>query len=124
MTVSDAERLSALARRLAEDLVETRESLARLESEVGALTQDLDEEGGVPTTHMADEGSDVFDIERLQTLRRDLEDRITQIELAQQRIADGTYGTCAHCGKQIPLERLEALPHATLCIDCQAVQER
>lgn len=124
MTVSDAQRLSALAQRLSEDLAETQASLARLEGEVGALTQDLDDEGGVPTTHMADEGSDVFDIERLQTLRRDLEERITQIELAQQRIADGTYGTCAHCGKRIPLERLEALPHATLCIDCQAAQER
>jgi DnaK suppressor protein len=39
-------------------------------------------------------------------------------------MADGTYGTCANCGKKIPVARLEALPHATLCIECQAASEQ
>jgi len=30
----------------------------------------------------------------------------------------GTYGTCERCGNPIPLERLEALPWAILCVDC------
>ena len=49
---------------------------------------------------------------------------VTIINTLQARIENGTYGKCTNCGKQIPEERLEALPWATLCIDCQRDQER
>jgi DnaK suppressor protein len=42
-----------------------------------------------------------------------------QVAAALQRIADGTYGVCEVCGGPIPAERLEALPHARLCVPCQ-----
>lgn len=48
-----------------------------------------------------------------------LEDQIEEINKAIQRIEDGTYGQCTNCGNFILPERLEALPHAELCIDCQ-----
>ena len=35
-------------------------------------------------------------------------------------IASGTYGNCDVCGKQIPIKRLDALPHATMCTECRA----
>src|SRR5687768_16428070 len=120
MAVSNEKRFAALAERLAAELTETEESIARIDRDVNALTQDMEDEGGVPTTHPADEGTDVSDIERYQTMRVDLEARLEQVRSAQARMADGTYGTCANCGKKIPVARLEALPHATLCIDCQA----
>ena len=41
-----------------------------------------------------------------------------EIRLALERLASGTYGTCAECRQGIPEGRLEALPYATLCIDC------
>ncbi len=41
-----------------------------------------------------------------------------QIRAALQRIADGSYGLCANCGAKIAPARLEALPTATLCINC------
>lgn len=123
MALSNDKRYKVLAERLATELAETEESIARIDRNVNALTEGMDDEGGVPTTHPADEGTDAFEIERIQTQRVDLEARNEQIRAAQQRMADGTYGTCANCGKQIPIERLEALPHATLCIDCQAASE-
>jgi phage/conjugal plasmid C-4 type zinc finger TraR family protein len=124
MTVSNETRLKALSERLATELAETEESIARIDRDVAALTQDVADEGGVPATHPADEGTDIFDIERAQTLRVDFEARLEQIRAAQARIADGAYGICASCGKKIPVARLEALPHATLCIGCQAASER
>jgi len=48
---------------------------------------------------------------------------LTQITAALERIDSGTYGICENCGKEIHPARLEALPYATLCINCQAKQE-
>jgi RNA polymerase-binding protein DksA len=48
-----------------------------------------------------------------------LEDQLEEIDTALQRIEDGTYGQCTNCGNSILPERLEALPQAELCIDCQ-----
>jgi RNA polymerase-binding transcription factor DksA len=38
---------------------------------------------------------------------------------ALQRMAQGTYGICEACGKDIPLGRLRNVPHARLCVPCQ-----
>lgn len=38
---------------------------------------------------------------------------------ALKRIADGSYGRCERCGVDIPVERLEILPHARYCVPCQ-----
>lgn len=45
------------------------------------------------------------------------------IQHAIARIKRGTFGRCAACGEEIDRERLEALPHAVLCIDCQSRKE-
>lgn len=41
------------------------------------------------------------------------------IDEAIEKIEKGTYGKCIECEEQIPVARLEALPFAELCIDCQ-----
>ena len=46
------------------------------------------------------------------------------IDVALGRIDAGTYGTCARCGNAIPEERLDAVPYATLCLDCKRIEER
>ena len=48
-----------------------------------------------------------------------LRSRQQKIEHALQMIALGEYGFCEHCGEQIPPERLEVLPEATQCTNCQ-----
>lgn len=42
------------------------------------------------------------------------------IDAALDRVAQGRYGTCARCGQPIAEARLEAVPHAALCQECQA----
>lgn len=49
--------------------------------------------------------------------------QLLRISTALARIDDGSYGTCVNCGDEIPRERLEANPWATLCIDCKRRSE-
>lgn len=45
---------------------------------------------------------------------------IEQITAALNRLTQGTYGRCTRCGQQIAPARLEALPYAAACIECQS----
>jgi DnaK suppressor protein len=49
---------------------------------------------------------------------------LASIENALERMNEGTYGGCEVCGGKIPLARLNALPYATMCIECQRELER
>ena len=51
-------------------------------------------------------------------------EQLEQIELALQRIDEGSYGRCENCGQSILPGRLEILPYATLCVTCQSQQEK
>ncbi len=48
---------------------------------------------------------------------------LAQIDEALRKIAEDTYGQCETCGGDIPWERLEAVPYATLCVGCKEQQE-
>ncbi len=48
---------------------------------------------------------------------------LTHVEQALARIADGSYGECADCGRPIPHARLHAHPTATRCVACQERRE-
>ncbi len=49
---------------------------------------------------------------------------LASIENALERMREGQYGVCEGCTCSIPMARLNALPYATLCIDCQRESER
>lgn len=57
-------------------------------------------------------------------LANDQKQRLAQIDQALARIVAGKYGICDRCGKPIAPARMEAIPHATLCIDCQSKSEK
>ena len=48
---------------------------------------------------------------------------LKQIDEALDRIANGTFGICEHCGEEISFKRLKARPVTTYCIDCKTIQE-
>lgn len=50
-------------------------------------------------------------------------DTLAKIDEALLRLEDGSYGTCAECDQEIAEARLKAVPFATLCRDCQEVEE-
>jgi len=45
-------------------------------------------------------------------------DLLSKANRALERVEAGTYGICETCGKAIPVERLDVLPHSTLCVEC------
>jgi len=49
---------------------------------------------------------------------------LASIETALERMRQGEYGSCDGCGQAIPLARLQALPYATTCIQCQREAEK
>ncbi|MCW2648411.1 MAG: DnaK suppressor protein [Pseudonocardiales bacterium] len=49
---------------------------------------------------------------------------LREVMQALRRMGDGSYGSCAHCFEPLPIERLEVLPQAALCMTCQHVVDR
>jgi DnaK suppressor protein len=49
---------------------------------------------------------------------------LSRIEYALERMRNGQFGICEHCGEPIPMARVNALPYATSCIECQREAER
>jgi len=77
------------------------------------------------------DSGDIYDIasdERERELSLMLGDRerkkLTEIDLALERIEDGTYGECEDCGEPVTEKRLEILPFTRVCVDCQSKHER
>ncbi|HHV98042.1 MAG TPA: conjugal transfer protein TraR [Clostridiaceae bacterium] len=73
--------------------------------------------------HPADMGTQLYELEHNNALFQHQEYLLREIHDAIGRIEDGRYGVCVACGKDISAERLEALPYARLCIDCEENKE-
>lgn len=71
-----------------------------------------------------DVASDAVDRNMIDSLGVQDANRLQLINNALTRIQQGKYGLCLACGKQIPESRLEALPYAFMCIDCQTKAEK
>jgi DnaK suppressor protein len=48
-----------------------------------------------------------------------LQDRIKDIDASLAKLDSGRYGYCSKCGKQIPAARLELIPEAQYCVECE-----
>jgi RNA polymerase-binding protein DksA len=89
----------------------------------GTLSDDAGEETAYDN-HLADTATETYDRELDYTLQENSEHVLSEIDAALRRIDEGRYGICTNCERPIPEERLEALPWATLCIDCQRERGR
>jgi RNA polymerase-binding protein DksA len=92
------------------------------EANSGSLEDETEEE--TYDNHLADSATATLNREIDYTLEENSEHVLGSIDEALRRIESGTYGTCVRCGKPISEERLEAIPYATRCIDCQRFAER
>ena len=71
----------------------------------------------------ADAGSASFERETAQSLSNHARRLLTQIDDALRRMDAGSYGLCERCGEAIEPERLEAIPYATMCMECKRREE-
>ena len=74
--------------------------------------------------HMADLGTDAQEREKKFHLASKSGRLLYHIDEALRRIKDGAYGKCSTCGEDISVARLEAVPHARLCIACKEAEEK
>jgi DnaK suppressor protein len=74
--------------------------------------------------HMADQGTDTMEREKSFLYAQRDGRFLYHIDMALERVESGTYGLCQSCAKPISDERLEAVPHARLCITCKANEEK
>lgn len=96
-----------------------RQLVAQLETTARAVRED----GVGYSNHMADVGTEVFEQARDVSLARQLQRSLEDVERALGKFDDGTYGICETCGTIIELARLEALPSARMCMQCQSRRE-
>jgi DnaK suppressor protein len=66
----------------------------------------------------------VFEQQRDLALRDRSIQQLELVDAALARLEAGMFGTCLRCGKRIAPARLEALPWAAHCIECQAIVDR
>ena len=104
---TEAERLKLIRQEITEDLDHLRADLRNM-AEPSADETDVD----------------AYEREKTWALVQRLERKLESIDHALRLAASGTYGICEGCGSRIDPARLEILPEATLCLDCQRKLER
>lgn len=120
----DRKTLERIRTQLRDELEGLERQQAELEDSSFDSTQsDMTGEMGIDEDY-ADAGTATFDRERDLSIRNNISDLITQITRALEKIDEGSYGNCEHCGRPINAARLQALPHALLCMDCKRRDER
>jgi RNA polymerase-binding protein DksA len=95
-----------------EELIED----ARIELEEARQTESSAERS--PDPGNAEAGSMKFEYEKELSMQQNSIDLLHKVENALARIERDEYGQCESCGNDIPTARLDALPYATLCVDC------
>ena len=114
--------------RLTEKLLEEKTRLLHQADELVAEAEELarDRDGGDTQFDEESGEGDTISVERERDLLLSAQARhvVDEIDAALERMQQGTYGVCSYAGRKIPLERLEAIPWADVCVDCKARAER
>jgi DnaK suppressor protein len=91
------------------------ERLHEMQMRVGQIESDI---CAPEDTDLSDQALLDADDEKLEALDESGLSEISDIKASLARIEQGTYGICTNCGCVIPADRLEAMPMASLCIEC------
>jgi DnaK suppressor protein len=97
------------------------EELEQLQT--GASTSDERREGS-PFGKREEEATETLELEKRLALENRIRQELAGIEHALHKFEEGTYGLCDNCGQPIDPARLEALPQASLCLNCKAQQAK
>jgi DnaK suppressor protein len=101
------------------DLERQRESILNEAGEVLTQRGDI-----APFPDVSDQASAEIDQNFSMRIRDRERKLLKKIDEALERMDAATYGTCEHCGGDIPYKRLKARPVTTLCIECKTQQEQ
>lgn len=101
---------------------------ATLRAEVADMREEEEERPGAFAFNQNEDQGEIGE-ERIRNAVRYAEKErdigeLRDIEDARERMADGSYGACEECGRDIPVQRLLAQPSARRCVTCQEKFER
>lgn len=102
--------MQQLKRQLEQELQEIEQRIEQSERPQATELSNYD-------NHPADNASDLTDQLTEMAIDEHRGENAEEIKEALQAMADGTYGKCAVCGKEIPIGRLEAMPQALTCVE-------
>lgn len=88
-------------------------------SEIGSSDMEISQELSFYDNHPADTSNQVYEKEKALALKGNEVSILKKIDDALTSIHEGTYGRCRKCGIEIPEERLEFIPYAGFCVNCQ-----
>ena len=97
-----------------EELIEDYER----ELEVARMTESSSDRS--PDPGNAEASSMKLEYAKELSIEQNTLDLLGKVNHALERIEAGKYGNCERCGEAIPVERLDVLPYATLCVECAA----
>lgn len=108
---------------LYERLIQLKEDVKGSKKKEESMLVESNEISNGVGNHIADHGSIYLDRMTEQTLDQ-VDDQLEgEIDAALKRMEDGTYGICEKTGKDIPYERLKAVPYTRYSIDAKKNEE-
>jgi DnaK suppressor protein len=113
----DKKRLEYYKKKLLARREELLRTIARTAEEGRAADED-------PTVDLADKAANSYTKEFLFGMTNTDRTMLNLIDAALKRIADEDYGVCANCQEEMQQKRLEAVPWALHCINCQEKAEK
>ena len=121
MKKSDLKKYEKLLLERKKELLESMGDI--MKDRVGTTIKDSTGDLSSYSYHMADQGTDAMEREMAFMFASKTGGLIYHVDEALRRIKDGTYGKCIICNRPISAARLEAVPHARLCIECKSAEE-
>jgi DnaK suppressor protein len=125
MKTMTKKQIAHLEKRLMEERARVMKELGSYGEQFSGTLQASDGDLSSYSFHMADQGTDAMEREK-QFLFASKEGRyLWHVNEALRRLyfKPKAFGRCHECGDEISFERLDALPHARLCIKCKAKEE-
>ncbi|MFC5176420.1 TraR/DksA family transcriptional regulator [Nocardioides taihuensis] len=110
-------------RRLAAEREQTSRRLAGLTDDFDAVVA-ASRDTNADDEHDPEGATIAFERSQVAALVEQARHHLAEIDAAEERMDDGTYGTCETCGRPIGEERLEARPTARACIRCASSARR
>jgi len=125
MKTMTKKQLAYFEKRLMEERARVMKELGHYDESFNATLQSSDGDLSSYSFHMADQGTDAMEREKAFLFASKEGRYLWHVNEALRRLytKPEKFGKCDQCGKEIGYERLDALPHARLCIKCKAKEE-
>ena len=122
MTKKEMEKFKKLLTVKRDEMIEEMEYIKK--SDMDVTLKDAAGDHSAYTFHMADQGTDNMEREKSFFYAQRDGRYLYHLDMALEKIDNGTYGKCESCGKEIDKKRLEAVPHARFCYECKIEEKK